>query len=322
MKQFSKNGFGFDGGRNFDGLRRYFIVPPFSILRALDGEWVKRKRAWIRLGIKSEVGRNNGKEEDQPAGISGRNLGGGYTINADKYEGGCTEAGRGFSVFDPTLCELVYRWFCVPDGLIIDPFAGGSVRGIVAHVLGYTYWGCELRPEQVKANREQAAGIIPERSPIWVCGDSRKSLLRAPDADLIFSCPPYGNLEVYSDLPGDISNMEYPEFRNAYLKIIKKSVVKLRNNRFAVFVVGNFRNKQGFYHDFVGDTVRCFKRAGMGYYNEFALSTAIGSLHLRITRQFQSGRKAGKTHQNVLVFYKGDPKQIKEEFGPVNSVGI
>ena len=27
-----------------------------------------------------------------------------------------------------------------------------------------------------------------------------------------------------------------------------------------------------------------------------------------------SGRKIGRRHQNVLVFYKGNPKKIKENF--------
>ncbi len=253
----------------------------------------------------------------QPAGISGRRPGGGYTIDADKYEGGNTEAGRGTSIFDPVLCELIYRWFCPEGGQVIDPFAGGSVRGIVAHVLGYKYWGSELRPEQVEANRQQGEKIIPEDQPIWVCADAKDALPEAPAADLIFSCPPYGNLEVYSDLSGDISSMEYPDFRRAYCNIVALAVSRLRNNRFACFVVGNFRDKRGFYHDFVGDTVRCFGKAGMGYYNEAVLVTAIGSLPVRVTKQFQAGRKFGKTHQNVLVFYKGDPKAIKSEFGKV-----
>jgi len=40
-------------------------------------------------------------------------------------------------------------------------------------------------------------------------------------------------------------------------------------------------------------------------------------LPVRVTKQFQAGRKIGKTHQNILVFYKGDPKKIKKEFGLV-----
>ena len=306
----------FDLKRQFAGLRRHFLFPPFSVLRVMDGDWQKRKRQWLSLGIKSEVGRgpngghagvlhksSTGKDwEDQPI---------------REYQGGDVWSGTGTSIFDPVLCELAYRWWCPSNGQIIDPFAGGSVRGIVAHILGHRYWGSELRPEQVEANRQQANDLIPDDPPGWVCADACDALPDAPPADLIFTCPPYGNLEIYSTLPGDVSNMEYGEFRKAYLRIIGLAVERLRENRFAVIVVGNFRDKQGFYHDFVGDTVRCFAKAGMGFYNEAILVTAIGSLPVRVTRQFQSGRKLGKTHQNVLVFFKGDPSRIGEEFGHI-----
>jgi DNA modification methylase len=47
------------------------------------------------------------------------------------------------------LCEIAYRWFCPPGGTVLDPFAGGSVRGIVAAKLGRRYFGVDLRAEQV-----------------------------------------------------------------------------------------------------------------------------------------------------------------------------
>jgi hypothetical protein len=34
-----------------------FVVPPFSVLDARQGYWQNRKRAWIALGIESELGR-------------------------------------------------------------------------------------------------------------------------------------------------------------------------------------------------------------------------------------------------------------------------
>lgn len=46
-------------------------------------------------------------------------------------------------------------------------------------------------------------------------------------------------------------------------------------------------------------------------------ATAVGSLPIRIGRQFGSYRKLGKTHQNVLCFYKGDIKAIPQEFGEI-----
>ena len=42
-----------DGGP----LARSFAYPPFSVLSARDGWWQERKRQWLALGIKSELGR-------------------------------------------------------------------------------------------------------------------------------------------------------------------------------------------------------------------------------------------------------------------------
>ncbi len=221
----------------------------------------------------------------------------------------------GTSIFDPVLTELAYRWFCPIGGHILDPFAGGSVRGIVASVLGYQYTGHELRAEQVAANREQAASICPENAPHWVIGDSFETLpaLPALPADFVFSCPPYGDLEVYSDDPADLSAQDWPQFVASYRAIIAAAVARLKPDAFAAFVVGDFRCKKGFYRNFVGITVDAFETAGARFYNEAILVTAVGSLPIRVGKQFKSARKLGKTHQQMLVFVKGDPKRATDK---------
>jgi DNA methylase len=244
----------------------------------------------------------------------------GLTFQATGFAGDViAERGGGTSIFDPVLCELAYRWFSPPGGLVLDPFAGGSVRGIVAAKCGRNYVGCDLRAEQVEANRAQgrdicAGGIMP----VWHTGDST-ALIPKLDvaADFVFSCPPYGDLEVYSDDPADLSNMGYAAFCEAYRKIIAVTVDKLKPDRFACFVVGDFRDGGGFYRNFVGETVAAFEAAGARFYNEAILVTAVGSLSIRAGRQFSAGRKLGKTHQNVLVFCKGNPKKATEACGPV-----
>lgn len=40
-------------------LARTFEYPPFSVLSARDGWWQERKRAWLALGIQSEIGRDS-----------------------------------------------------------------------------------------------------------------------------------------------------------------------------------------------------------------------------------------------------------------------
>lgn len=51
------DGDGAGGGSGTGSLLDRFGVPPFSVLDARQGYWQDRKRAWLALGIKSEVGR-------------------------------------------------------------------------------------------------------------------------------------------------------------------------------------------------------------------------------------------------------------------------
>lgn len=258
-----------------------------------------------------------------PAGISGRRPGGGFTIDAEKYSGGDVQAGSGASIFDPVLCELMYCWFCPPGGLVLDPFAGGSVRGIVASKLGRRYVGIELREDQVVANREQVERICNGGlMPTYHCDDARNLATHCGDveADFVFTCPPYADLEVYSDDPRDVSTMDYSAFLEAYRQIIQLSCERLKDNRFAAIVVGDVRDKAGNYRNFTGDTVRAFCDAGLAFYNDAVLVTALGSLPIRVGKQFTAGRKLGKTHQNVLVFVKGNAKAAIQALGDVDVV--
>lgn len=294
-----------------------FYFPPFSVLDARSGEWQDRKRAWASLGIQGEVGR----------GLAGDDfLGDGSTRAGNLWHGGKAEStlkvaavsASGTSIFDPTLCEVLYRWFSQDGGQVVDPFAGGSVRGIVAGMLGRHYWGSDLRAEQIEANRAQAGEIRPDVCPAWVCGDSRVTLADAPPADFVFSCPPYGDLEQYSDDPADLSAMDWPAFVAAYREIVRASVAVLKQDRFAAFVVGDFRDNRGLYRDFVSLTISAFKDAGAALYNEAILVTSVGSASMRVSKQFSSGRKFAKTHQNVLVFVKGDWRRAAASLGEIS----
>jgi hypothetical protein len=52
------------------------------------------------------------------------------------------------------------------------------------------------------------------------------------------------------------------------------------------------------------------------------LITAVGSLPIRVGRQFSAYRKLGKTHQNVLTFIKGDQAKAVQACGPINTIDL
>ena len=220
----------------------------------------------------------------------------------------------GTSIFDPVLCEVIYNWYSPENGIVFDPFAGGPVRGVVAEMLGRFYIGIDLSEKQVDANQMNADSLGV--CPAWHCDDSRNMDQYIPDgsADLVFSCPPYHSLEKYSNHPLDLSNMNYDDFIGAYGEIIGKSCRKLKENRFAVFVVGDIRDSKGAYRDFVGLTKRLFMEQGLCLYNDGILLEQYGTAPMRANLIFSSRRKTVKVHQNVLIFYKGDIKAIPDEF--------
>ena len=275
-----------------------FIMPPYSVLDRKQGTWMRRKKQWLALGIQSELGRDSNliwaPVGDNPSDMVQRMRG----------------VVEGTSVFDPVLVECAVRWYSAPEGTVLDPFAGGSVRGIVSSLLKRNYLGIDLRTEQVEANKSQTSLGDKDYPPRWLAGDSEKVLdtLGETEADLVFSCPPYFDLEVYSDDPGDISAMDWEDFRSAYYSIIRKSCERLKDDRFAVWVIGEVRDKNGFIRGLIPETIEAFKAAGLNYYNNGITLDPQATAALRANRFFSSGRKLVTVHQHFMVFVKGDPK--------------
>lgn len=315
-------------------LAEDFIIAPTSILNTREGEWQRRKNAWKALTLSSHDGREDNltySETAQPPAFY-------QTKNELKKELNRTPTTEeiktrmeenglqiqpGTSIFDPVLCEVLYTWFNTPHGKILDPFAGGAVRGIVAATLNMPYIGNDLRTEQIESNKAILENFeIPiETPPIWTQGDSKDIIsivnetALKPPFDMIFSCPPYADLEVYSDDPRDISNMDYPQFINTYREIIHQSCSLLKDNRFAVFVVSEVRAKNGIYQGFVQDTIKAFQDAGLNYYNELILINNLASGAIR-ARGSMKNRKPVRTHQNIIVMHKPNertPKETKKE---------
>ena len=269
--------------------------PPFSVFDTRQGAWQARKDLWKRFGVASEEGRS-----------------GTVLFKAQSILSRWKSPAAGVSVFDPVLCELIYRWFCPLGGHVLDPFAGGSVRGIVASVLGRNYTGIELREEQVNANRAQATKT-GQTGCSWIVGNSGKLETLLPkewQADFVFSCPPYYDLEKYGAHPEALDAMTADNFSWAYTQIIRLSLQRLKHQRFACFVVSDVRDAEGFYRSLRSETVQAMEFTGAGFYNEIILINPVTTLAFRTSSVFPRSRKVGRCHQYILIFYKGDPKQI------------
>lgn len=263
------------------------MIKPFSILDTRSKEWQERKRWWINTyNIQSELGRENTESR------------------ARFWEDNTV------SIFDATLCEKMYEWFCPKEGRVLDPFAGGSVRGIVATEMGFIYNGIDLSDEQIEANKKQSD------KPNWITGDSEWVIdsIYNKTQDFVFTCPPYYDLEKYTNNPADLSNMDADSFDKKYYSILKKAAAKLKDNRFFAVVVSEVREqsvtgnyKIGKYKGLVWKTIRACEEAGLYFYNDMILFNSQHQASRVVDTYFERNRKVASVHQNILVFVKGNP---------------
>lgn len=300
-------------------LRDKYGWPPFSVINTISHDWQRRKDEWEVLFKDSTVGRDVKRFNATPT-------------NTFSARGADAKQAESISEFDPYLAELMYRWFSREGDIILDPFAGGCVRGIVASVLGRQYEGIDLNYEQVLTNVNQFENLQERYSNLagyaqWADGDSEEVLPNDIQfADMVFTCPPYYNLERYTTDPRDLSNQSsYAEFLHKYTSILCKAAKCLKDNSFFVIVVSEVREEpRGIEKsNFVGlvpDTIHILKNmCSLHYYNEIIVMNNIGSLPIRAPKYFDQSRKIGRMHQNCLVFYKGDLSEIEKKFGKLQN---
>lgn len=283
----------YDDAVEHSSLAERFVVPPFSILDARQGYWIERKRQWLQV-----------------IGETGESREGTLAMGSMKLKD------NDVSILDPVLAEAMIRWFGLPGGSALDPFAGDTVFGWMAKRQGLDFLGIELRQEQADINQRRCDSLTGPGKARYVCDSSENLDAHVADGtqDFLFSCPPYYDLEIYSDLPNDLSNQKtYAGFLALIDGILATAVRKLRDNRFAVLVISEIRDKAGAYRAWVPHMVQMMATCGMVFYNELILATPIGNAQVRATNPM-GNRKTARVHQNVLVFYKGDMKAIKTEF--------
>ena len=220
-------------------LEDSFIIPPFSIFDSKQGYWQNRKKWWNNL-----IGDKGESREDKLSNLN--NMSAMYRPEMATV-----------SILDPVIAEIANKWFGLESCNTFDCFAGDSVFGYVSDYLGNKFTGIELRQEQTDLNNKRLKGTESK----YICDDGQNVLkhIKANTQDLLFSCPPYFDLEVYSTLENDASNQkEYKDFIKILDKAFSDSLKCLKNNRFAFIVVGDIRNENGVYYNFPSDIKNIF----------------------------------------------------------------
>lgn len=276
-------------------LTNIFVVPPISVLDIRQKYWKDRKREWLQQNIHELNGRDD---------------------NLLKSSDLLKTKTKSTSYFDPVLCEIIYKWFSKETDLVFDRFSGGSVRGVVSGMLNRNYVGVDCRDIQLDANRIKVNELKLNNNITYY------NEINIPDDikyDLFFTCPPYFNLEKYSDLENDLSNMSEDLFYETYSNILYNSLINLKDNRFAVIVIGDVRRSDGTYINLIGRTIDIMTNVcGLKFYNEMILLQEPATAAMRSFNFMNSSRKIAKCHQQVLVFIKGDINETVDRLDKFN----
>ena len=247
---------------------------PLSIYRPTKESKIKWKNAYLNDGLDEQ--RRSDTSEYLP----------GYT----------------FSEFHAGLAENILKFWSLKGSKIVDPFAGRVTRAYVSKQLGRDYTGFEISPRTYERIHNHFTGLGME-TPV-INGDG--TLMEEIDnnyADLIFTCPPYFNLEKYESVPSQLSDEPtYELFMSKIDTCIGNCFRVLKTGAFACWVVGDMRVGRR-YLNFHGDVINSFKKHGFLQHDIVILENISPFAALQIGKT-AANRYTSKIHEYLLVFRK------------------
>ena len=206
------------------------------------------------------------------------------------------------SIFNPNLCQMILSAYCCKNSTIYDPFAGGGTRAVISSMMGHKYYGVEIRDEEVKRINVRKEKLNLDF--VVKKGDAVNKNFENINFNFSITCPPYYDLEQYSELENDLSNQKsYNDFLGLLLKSMKRVYDALQEDSLSVWVVGNFRNKFGALEHFNGDIIRLSKEVGFVLLDEIIFE---GASKVALTRcsKFEKNRKSVRMHEYIIIFKK------------------
>lgn len=212
------------------------------------------------------------------------------------------------SQFNPTVAEKIIRIWSKEDDKILDPFAG-RCRALMAQLLNRRYVGYEISPKICAQLQKRLAVKRLEtfkHEPQVINADAR-TISGKEEFDLVFSCPPYWDVEDYNksyeeSTGGQLSDIgDYGDFMKEYEAIIKKCYDALKPEKFAVFVVADIRREKTLY-PFGMDTIGAFVRCGFKLHD--IIINQIDSLSIMGLGPMIKSGYMPKCHEYILVFRK------------------
>lgn len=214
------------------------------------------------------------------------------------------------SEFNPTVAKNIISFWSEVGDLIYDPFSGRT-RALVSYAMDRAYIGCEVSKDVVdymKGKFKELNLYEKDNFNVDIINDDCKKIdLYYQDVkfDLVFTCPPYWNLEKYESCEGQLSDFDdYNIFMDELVQRINIASHKLKKDKYMCLVVGDFRKNKN-YITFHSDLIQKIKQN-----KEVKLHDVIALQNIPFnTAAFYFGKtkkdkKTAKAHEYILVYKK------------------
>jgi len=220
--------------------------------------------------------------------------------------------GLKFSEFHAGVAEQILRYWSMKGSVVVDPFAGRATRAVVASKMGRQYEGYEISPTTYKRVTEhfKKLGVSPK-----LYNNDGLFLTFTDDevADLVFTCPPYHDIEKYESVTNQLSDCE------TYEKFLKQIGYcgyhinrVLKPGAFCVWVVGDWRCPKGSgFRSFHSDLISLFTKEKLIHHDTIIMKNISPFAPLQAGK-VASKRYTSKIHEYVMVFRKEGEYEVPD----------
>jgi DNA modification methylase len=217
----------------------------------------------------------------------------------------------------PQVVRVFVKRFSNPGDTVLDPFCGGGTVAVEAKLNCRNSISYDVNPKAVEITREKLRRANPLTCPptrhVVEVGDARSLPLPGESVDSIITDPPYDGMIKYSDLPGDLSNLDYESFLVEMEKAFREMHRVLKHDGYCVVFACDYR-------------VAAARKILPVHADFIQIARDIGFIlfDIYIWRYYRSGeyRPLGRrpyqamgTHAYILVFHKGE--ELERENAPV-----
>ncbi|MDP2662094.1 MAG: DNA methyltransferase [Dehalococcoidia bacterium] len=222
----------------------------------------------------------------------------------------------GASLFSPAYAYWILNLYGPPEGsLVLDPFAGGGTRAIVAAASGYDYYGLEIRPEEAERVNTVLQEFGYDSQARVVTGDATNFWARemGKKADFLITCPPYYDLEEYGGPTaimsdgksnfGDLSMASsYEQFLTGMRAVIRETKAALQPGALSCWVVGLHRDQHERLLPLHHDIARLHVAENFTLREEVILYNKGGMALWRVGNFEKGNENLIRTHEYLMVF--------------------